>query len=81
MKKPLLVAAAVLAVVALGRRAGGKAESLDWEQLFERMPDNAPPKWMFRNINAIRENTERILDLVQREQAEEARALESTVTL
>ena len=26
------------------------------------MPDNAPPKWMFRNITAIRENTDRILD-------------------
>ena len=26
-------------------------------------PDNAPPKWVFRNINAIRENTDRILEL------------------
>jgi hypothetical protein len=28
------------------------------------MPDNAPPKWMFRNISAIREDTERILELL-----------------
>jgi hypothetical protein len=26
------------------------------------MPDTAPPKWMFLNITAIRENTERILE-------------------
>ena len=26
-------------------------------------PDNAPPKWVFRNITAIRENTDRILEL------------------
>ena len=26
-------------------------------------PDNARPKWVFRNITAIRENTDRILEL------------------
>ncbi len=29
------------------------------------MPDNAPPKWVFRNITAIRENTDRILELLE----------------
>ena len=28
------------------------------------MPDNAPPKWAFQNISAIRENTDRILELL-----------------
>jgi len=23
-------------------------QNLDWEKRFERMPENAPPKWMFR---------------------------------
>ncbi len=32
------------------------------EKMFERMPDTAPPKWMFLNIKAIRENTDRILE-------------------
>ena len=32
--------------------------------MMERMPENAPPKWMFRNITAIRENAERILQLL-----------------
>jgi hypothetical protein len=31
------------------------------------MPENAPPKWIFRNISAIRENTDRILQLLERE--------------
>jgi hypothetical protein len=39
---------------------------VDWEKAFEAMPDNAPPKWMFRNITAIRENTERIIELLER---------------
>ena len=29
------------------------------------MPDNAPPKWMFRNITTIRENTDRILEILE----------------
>ncbi len=33
--------------------------------MLERMPDTAPPKWMFRNIGAIRENTDRILELLE----------------
>ena len=34
--------------------------NIDREKRFEAMPDNAPPKWVFRNITAIRENTDRI---------------------
>ncbi len=63
------------------------AHGFDWqkkafehmEKAFERMPDNAPPKWMLRNITAIRRdtavtrhNTDRILDLLQREQTDQA---------
>ena len=33
------------------------------------MPDNAPPKWMFNNIGAIRNNTERIIELLESETA------------
>lgn len=35
--------------------------------MLEHMPEDAPPKWMFRNISAIRENTERILQLLESE--------------
>ena len=47
--------------------------NIDWEKRFEAMPDNAPPKWMFRNITAIRENTDRILELLESGRAEPAR--------
>ena len=40
---------------------------MDWEKRLERMPENAPPKWMFRNITAIRENTDQILELLDRD--------------
>jgi hypothetical protein len=33
------------------------------------MPEDAPPKWIFLNISAIRENTARILQLLESEQA------------
>ena len=32
------------------------------------MPENAPPKWAFQNITAIRENTDRILELLDSQQ-------------
>ena len=47
--------------------------AIDWEKRLEAMPDNAPPKWMFRNITAIRENTDRILQLLESGRAEPAR--------
>ena len=34
-------------------------------RMVERMPDNAPPKWVFNNVSAIRENTERILEVLE----------------
>jgi hypothetical protein len=43
----------------------GKCGRFDWESMFERMPETAPPKWMFRNITAIRENTDRILERLE----------------
>jgi hypothetical protein len=45
--------------------------------MIERMPDGAPPKWMFRNISAIRENTDRILRLLEDERR--SRTNESTL--
>ena len=49
----------------LASRLRAKMQTIDWEETFERMPDNAPPKWMFRNITAIRENTDRILEILE----------------
>ena len=65
--KKLLIAVAVLTGIAfLAKRFAPDLAKIDWEKKFEAMPDNAPPKWMFTNIGAIRDNTERIIELLER---------------
>ena len=73
MKKVLAIAAVLVGLGVLARRLGPKMPAIDWEKRLEAMPDNAPPKWMFRNITAIRENTDRILQLLESGQPEPAR--------
>jgi len=65
MKRSLMAGAAVLGVALCARRAARGCGGFDFEQMIERMPENAPPKWMLRNITTIRENTERILMLLE----------------
>jgi hypothetical protein len=65
MKKVLVFAAVLAGLGVLARRFGPKMGNIDWEKKLDAMPDNAPPKWMFRNITAIRENTDRILELLE----------------
>jgi hypothetical protein len=65
MKKLLLIGGGVIGGALLARRFAGHRTHFD----FERMPETAPPKWMFRNISAIRENTDRILQLLESERA------------
>jgi hypothetical protein len=73
MKKVLVFAAVLAGLGALARLLGPKMGNIDWEKRFAAMPDTSPPKWMFRNITAIRENTDRILDLLESGRAEPAR--------
>ena len=69
MRKAWIIAGVVLIVAyALGRLVRN-SEAFDWEKMFERMPDTAPPKWMFNNIRAIRENTDKILERLETEKA------------
>jgi len=58
---PLVLIAGGVAVLArkLGRQR-------DWGRIIERMPDDAPPKWMFNNITALREEHGRILEQNER---------------
>ena len=65
MKKLLIFVAVVIGVGALLKRFAPDFGQIDWEKKFEAMPDNAPPKWMFRNIEAIRANTERTIELLE----------------
>jgi len=78
MKKILVFAAVLAGLGVLARLFGPKMSNIDWAEKFEAMPDNAPPKWMFRNITAIRENTDRILELLESDRAESARQGPST---
>jgi hypothetical protein len=68
MKKLLIVGAAVSGAAFLAKRFASSSGGPDFGRMVERMPENAPPKWIFRNINAIRENTDRILELLEREE-------------
>jgi hypothetical protein len=67
MKKLLIVGAAVTGAAFLAKRFASSSGGPDFGRLVERMPENAPPKWIFRNISAIRENTDRILKLLESE--------------
>jgi hypothetical protein len=66
-KRLLISGAAVTGAALVAKRLASRSSGLDLGRLFERMPENAPPKLMFRNISAIRENTERILQLLESE--------------
>jgi hypothetical protein len=68
MKKALIIVGVIVAVL-LAKRFGPKLDSIDWEQRIAAMPDNAPPKWMYQNITTIRENTDRIIRLLDTEGA------------
>ena len=62
---PLVLIAGGVAVLA--RKLGPQMKSsMDWGRIIERMPDDAPPKWMINNITALREEHERILDQNER---------------
>jgi hypothetical protein len=65
MKKFIVTVAVLVGVGYLAKRVASKFGGMDWEQRFAAMPDNAPPKWMFRNISEIHANTGRILDLLE----------------
>jgi hypothetical protein len=65
--KRLLYFLVASAVVGLAAKRACSVAHIDWEQKINAMPDNSPPKWMFRSITAIRDNTDRILELLQRE--------------
>lgn len=67
MKKALIIVGAVAGVALLARRAARMCGGCNFEQMIERMPDGSRPKWMFRNISAIRENTDRILEKLESE--------------
>jgi hypothetical protein len=67
MKRLVVVAVVGVGAAVFARRAARGCGSFDFEAMIERMPENAPRKWMFRNLTAIRENTDQILQLLEHE--------------
>lgn len=65
VRKAVVATAVAVVLGVLMRRLGSRMRNVDWEKALDQMPDNAPPKWMFRNINVIRENTDRILETLE----------------
>jgi len=57
-----VVAGAVLLIRRFGPEMGGICE-----RVFENMPDDFPPKWMYLNITAIREQNDRIISLLEKQ--------------
>lgn len=39
------------------------------DRKFEEAPDDFPPKWMYLNVSAIREQNERILQLLEEKES------------
>jgi hypothetical protein len=70
VKKALIIGGAVAGAALLAKRLAPKMQNIDWEQRIAAMPDSAPPKWMFTNISAIRENSDRILELLKEERGQ-----------
>ncbi len=67
MKKVFVVAVVLSGLVVMAKRLGSRMHGMDWEKWFDRMPENAPPKWMARNITEIRRDTRRIRYLLEHE--------------
>lgn len=72
MGKFLIAGAVVIGAVVLAKRHAVSRDGFDIEKFIERMSDNAPPKWAVQNIKAIRENTDRILELLDSQRKEAA---------
>jgi hypothetical protein len=50
--------------VELGRRLGPRQKKL-WQRVFAKLPEDFPPKAMFLNVEAIRAQNERIIELLE----------------
>jgi hypothetical protein len=73
VKKLVVIGAIVAGGVLIVRLLTLRLRNVDFGERIAAMPDTAPPKWIFMNITAIRENTERILELLEAQNARFAR--------
>lgn len=52
MKKVLIFAGIAIGVSLAARRAATMCRQCNFAEMVERMPDDAPPKWMFGNCRS-----------------------------
>lgn len=71
----ILKVVAILGGGMLVLRLFGPKLSGRMDRMMEEAPDDFPPKWMYLNITAIRENTERILETLDKDEAESESAV------
>jgi hypothetical protein len=79
MKRISITVLVLLGIGLAARQAVRKVGTLDCGKFLDKMPDDAPPKWMFRNITEIHDNTERIIELLET-QASNQTSAESVAT-
>lgn len=65
MNKLLIIGGVLIGAALVARPLARKVGDFDMAACIEAMPDTAPPKWMFTNITAIRQNTDRILEVLE----------------
>lgn len=71
MKKMIIGAAVFVAALAALRRLGpalGERAMRKCEEMFDRMPEECPPKRMLHGIEEIREQNTRILGQLEKEE-------------
>jgi hypothetical protein len=66
MKWLLLLTPATVADAVIVRHKA-KGGCIDIEQMIQKMPEGAPPRWAYENVTAVRKNTERIIELLEAE--------------
>ncbi len=67
MKKALMVVFGFAVAIGVVRLLAPRVGGTDWQERLQKMPDDFPPKMLFNNIKAIREDTDRILEKLSME--------------
>jgi hypothetical protein len=75
VKRIAILIPAFAGCVLVARRRARRAGRVDFAKRIAAKPDGTPAKWIFNNVTAIRQNTERILELLEQQSfaAREAR--------
>ena len=64
VKRIALVIPAFVCCALVAKRGARRGRRADFAKRIAAKPDGTPAKWIFTNVTAIRENTERILELL-----------------